>query len=65
MYVCHCLGIMDDSEDDSQQLLEIILDNTTVFREHQRWRMWTLIGLRGKQDGCVMRCILKGIKDFH
>ena len=29
----HCLGIMDDSEDDSQ-LLEIILDSTTVFREH-------------------------------
>ena len=29
----HCLGIMDDSEDNSQ-LLEIILDSTTVFREH-------------------------------
>ena len=29
----YCLGMMDDSEDDSQ-LLEIILDSTTVFREH-------------------------------
>ena len=33
MQIGHCLGIMDDSEDDSQ-LLEIILNSTTVFREH-------------------------------